>query len=95
MRRFLFLAVCLLLLALPVVLFVAQNQHHAVSLGLNLGVWAGVTPGPLPVAHLLVWTGLGGLTLGLVVGYFRSSALKRRVRQLEAELTLQAVQGRN
>jgi uncharacterized integral membrane protein len=95
MRRYLILAVCLLLLVLPVVLFVAQNQHHAVPLGLNLGVWAGVTPGPLPVAHLLVWASLGGLVVGLFAGFFRSSALKRRVRQLEAELTLQAVPGRD
>ncbi|GEM_PF-3289753 len=95
MRRFLILLVLFLLLALPVVLFVVQNQHHTTTLGLNLGVWAGVTPDPLPVAHLLLWTGLGGLVVGLFASYFRSSALKRRVRQLEAELTLQAVQGRD
>lgn len=95
MRRTLILLICLVILALPVVLFVAQNQHRATVLGLNLGVWAGVTPTPLPVAHLLLWTGLGGLVVGLLAGFFRSSALKRRVRQLEAELTLQAVQGRD
>ncbi len=93
MRRILIVLVCLVLLVLPVVLFVMQNQHQTTALGLNLGFWAVVTPDHLPVAHLLVWTGLGGLLMGLVVGFFRSTALKRKVRQLEAELTLQAVQG--
>ena len=93
MRRLVISLLCLALLAVPVVLFVAQNQHHAVPLALNLGLWAGETTGPLPVPHLLVWTGLGGLVRGLLAGFVRSSSLKRRVRQLEAELTLAAVQG--
>jgi uncharacterized integral membrane protein len=95
MRRFSFMLVGLLVLALPVVLFVVQNQHLTTDLGLNLGVWAGVTVDPLPVVYLLLGTTFSGLFLGLIVGAIRSSGLKRKVRQLEAEITLQAVQGRD
>ncbi len=95
MRRTLLWLVPLLIVATPVGLFIVQNEHQTANLGLNLGVWAGITPAPVPVAAVVVCTGLVGLLLGLVVGMVRSSATRRKIRQLEAELTLQAVQGRD
>jgi len=72
-------------------LFFFQNQAFEAELGMNLGVWAGKLPAPVPVPAAVLVAGFGGVLLGWGWGSLRSFGLARRVKQLEAQQASAAI----
>ncbi|MBN1337082.1 MAG: hypothetical protein JXB39_14075 [Deltaproteobacteria bacterium] len=59
----------LVIVGLLLALFIVQNQARVTDLSLNLGFGMWHLSSPASVPWLLLWTGLGGFLVGILVGF--------------------------